>query len=81
MSDSNFYITGIQARLARTALNKSLLEIAKEAELGVNTVGRFEQTGKFGHARTIMKLVDTYNRLGIEFPDRRTIRLPDNVPA
>lgn len=80
MSDGNFFITGTQARLARTALNKSLLEIAELADLGVNTVGRFEQSGKFGHVRTIMKLVDTYNRLGVEFPDRRTIRLPETLP-
>jgi transcriptional regulator with XRE-family HTH domain len=79
MSDSNFYITGMQARLARTALNKTLLEIAKEADLGVNTVGRFEQSGKFGHIRTITKLVDAYQRLGVEFPDRRTIRLPEHA--
>jgi transcriptional regulator with XRE-family HTH domain len=77
MTTTNVFITGTQSRLAREALNLNLKEVAEQANLGVNTISRFEQTGRVGAVMTVRKLVEVYSRHGIEFPDTRTIRLPE----
>ena len=75
------FISGVQSRLAREALNLSLRDVAAAAGLGVNTISRFEQTGNVGAAKTVRKLVEVYSQMGIEFPDTRTVRLPVGLAA
>jgi len=75
------FISGVQSRLAREALNLSLRDVAAAAGLGVNTISRFEQTGNVGAAKTVRKLVEVYSQMGIEFPETRTVRLPVGLAA
>jgi transcriptional regulator with XRE-family HTH domain len=78
---ANVFISGLQSRLAREALNLSIKAVAKEADLGVNTISRFETTNNVGAARTVRKLVEVYSRRGMEFPDTRTVRFPEHITA
>jgi hypothetical protein len=76
--DENIIITGIQSRLARAALGLNIDKVADLADLGVNTISRFEQKNEVGHVRTVRKLASAYQKLGIRFPDRTSIAgLPD----
>lgn len=62
-------ISGVQVKLARTALGWSVRELADRAEVNFNTVSRFEN-GAGAHGRTVEALERTLEAAGIVFiPD------------
>ena len=70
-----------QSRAARALLNMSLPEL-KTHGVGVNTVSRFETGTGSLRLDTMMRLVEVYRRLGVDFPDSRSVRdMRDEAPA
>lgn len=63
-----------QSRAARALLGLGTDAVSKEAGIGINTLQRFERGDQHMNLHTLQKLVAAYSRLGIEFPDTRTIR-------
>jgi transcriptional regulator with XRE-family HTH domain len=59
-------ISGLQVKLARTALGLSVRDLAEKADVNFNTVSRFEN-GAGVHARTVAILERTLAEAGIEF--------------
>ena len=59
-------ISGLQVKLARTALGWSVRELADKAEVNFNTVSRFEN-GAGVHARTVQALEGALESAGIVF--------------
>ena len=59
-------ITGLQVKLARTALGLSVRELADLAQVNFNTVSRFEN-GAGVHSRTVELLETALCAAGIEF--------------
>jgi transcriptional regulator with XRE-family HTH domain len=73
-------LDGIQSRAARAALGWSLLDLANRTGLHVNTLAKFEG-GNDAKRSTMEKLLKEFAKEGMEFPDRRTIRLPEQQAA
>lgn len=71
-------ITPRQSRMARAALDLSLPRLREKSGIGINTVSRFEQ-GAGMLATTMEKLSRTYQDMGVEFPDTRTVRLNEKA--
>ena len=65
-SDGDFIMSPIQCRMARTALNFSVLDLARAAEVSSNTVVRFER-GEALKAATVERLQAALEAAGIEF--------------
>lgn len=63
-----------QSRAARALLGLGTDAVSKEAGIGINTLQRFERGDQHMNLQTLQKLVAAYSRLGIEFPDTRTVR-------
>ncbi len=63
-------ITGIQVKMARTALGWGVRDLAKKAEINPNTVSRLETGGGILTAN-LAKIEEVLEQSGIEF-------LPDN---
>lgn len=59
-------ITGLQIKLARTALGFSVRELGSRAGITANTISRYEN-GADALGSTIQKLVDVLEAEGIEF--------------
>jgi len=59
-------ISGLQVKLARTALGWSVREMAGRADVNFNTVSRFEN-GAGVHARTVEALERALSEAGIVF--------------
>jgi DNA-binding transcriptional regulator YiaG len=80
MTDQMVIITPRQSAAARGMLGMTTEDIRTRAGLGHNTITRWEK----GHARisveTMEKLVAAYRSFGVEFPDRRTVRLAEDSP-
>jgi transcriptional regulator with XRE-family HTH domain len=71
-------INGMQCRLARVALNWSLLDLARESGTHANTLHKFE-TGSDPRASTLRTLERVFVAEGFEFPDDLSIRFPARV--
>ena len=62
-------VTRAQVRMARAALNWSVRDLAKAAQIHRNTVTNIE-TGRYaGDAATLAAIVGTLKRAGVEFID------------
>jgi transcriptional regulator with XRE-family HTH domain len=62
-------VTSAQVRMARAALNWSVRDLAKAAQIHRNTVTNIE-TGRYaGDAATLAAIVGTLKRAGVEFID------------
>ena len=62
-------MTSAQVRMARAALNWSVRDLAKAAQIHRNTVTNIE-TGRYaGDAATLAAIVGTLKRAGVEFID------------
>ncbi|MGI9420768.1 MAG: transcriptional regulator [Geminicoccaceae bacterium] len=59
-------ITGLQVRLARAALDWSVIDLAEHAHININMVVRFENDGNTDWSIMIM-LRDTLEANGVEF--------------
>jgi len=62
-------VTSAQVRMARAALNWSVRDLAKAAQIHRNTVTNIE-TGRYaGDAATLAAIVSALKRAGVEFID------------
>jgi len=62
-------VTSAQVRMARAALNWSVRDLAKAAQIHRNTVTNIE-TGRYaGDAATLAAMVSALKRAGVEFID------------
>ena len=62
-------VTSAQVRMTRAALNWSVRDLAKAAQIHRNTVTNIE-TGRYaGDAATLAAIVGTLKRAGVEFID------------
>ena len=62
-------VTSAQVRMARAALNWSVRDLAKAAQIHRNTVTNIE-TGRYaGDAATLAAIVGALKRAGVEFID------------
>ncbi len=61
-------ITALQSRMARAALKWSVREAATKAQVGTNTLSRFERGGE-AYISTANALQVTYEEAGVEFVD------------
>ena len=62
-------VTSAQVRMARAALNWSVRDLAKAAQIHRNTVTNIE-TGRYaGDAATLAAIVSSLKRAGVEFID------------
>ena len=59
-------MTPIQSRMARAALDWSTTDLARAANVGVNSVNRFE-TGRDSRISTVEKLRSTLEAAGVVF--------------
>jgi transcriptional regulator with XRE-family HTH domain len=59
-------ITPKQCKMARIALDLDLTDLAKLADVGINTVSRFENGMGF-QGRTVVKLRSALEAAGVEF--------------
>ena len=62
-------ITGVQVRMARSALGWNVRDLAQAAEINPNTVTRFEMGGGI-QARTMGVLQAALEGAGVQFIDR-----------
>lgn len=75
MTARNIWITPNQSRAARALLgNLSTEEVRRVADLGANTITRFEMGRHNLNLTSLEKLVAAYQKLGIDFPDQNTVR-------
>jgi transcriptional regulator with XRE-family HTH domain len=78
-------ITPLQVRLARTALNLSLRDLADATGLSRNTITRFELGQGAVHAANLARLQDVFEKLGVVFlpadeTGEATVRLRRSQP-
>lgn len=66
-------ISPIQSRAARAMLGLSLPDM-KAHGLGINTVNRFETSTGSLRMDTMIRLVELYRSLGVDFPDNQSVR-------
>ena len=66
-------LTPAQARMARAALDWSLLDVQEKSGINKNTVVRFE-AGKGVLASTVLKLEETFAKEGIVFTHENDAR-------
>lgn len=59
-------ITAIQSKMARAALGWGVRDLAKKAEVSIDTITRLER-GEVLQPRTIAAIVITFQNSGIEF--------------
>lgn len=61
-------INALQSRMARAALGWSIKDVATKAQIGTNTVSRFEGGGE-AYVSTANALQAAYKDAGVEFVD------------
>ena len=67
-------VTPAQSRAARSFLNWSLAKAAREADIGVSTLQRFERGDSVLHVK-VLALERAYEAAGIEFAGKTGVHL------
>jgi predicted transcriptional regulator len=70
-------ITGIQCKMARTALDWGVRDLAKHAHIGVATVVRFESGTTESNASTITLIKQAFEGAGVRFSEDGGVLPPD----
>lgn len=73
-------ITPAQSKMARAAIGWGVRDLARQAEVGVSTVTRFESGEHVPTKANLAAIRRALEEAGVEFIDRG-VRLRDNAPA
>lgn len=82
MTTDELLIRPRQVKMARAALGWTREDLAKKADVGLQSVNRLESDqGPFPRKGTQRLILSTLQQAGIEFPDHLTVRLIEPVAA
>jgi transcriptional regulator with XRE-family HTH domain len=62
-----------QVRAARGAIGWSIRDLAEKSGVAVNTISRFENGSADALLETLLKIQDTFEQAGIDFPDEFSV--------
>jgi transcriptional regulator with XRE-family HTH domain len=80
MNEQAIMITPRQSMAARAMVGVTQEEISQKANLGPNTLRRWEKGYTVTNVETMARIVAAYRSYGVEFPDSITVRYPGASP-